>query len=500
MLNYNDVQQLRAKGTSNYDILKMMSRTVPSAAKAISDIDADTATPTETREGLIGRMIDSGVPRSGPSGLPYVNSLGISMAQRKSDTLDEQYQQEEPGFFERIGNRMGGNFEKAGMATEKYRAGEQGFTDSFLQRLAYISRGVAAPVTETIDTVVGGAMEMTGLDQAVGGAVEGLANSKVGQQVAPVIEKGKELYQMAPEPYRNTFEAVAGGVMEGAEIYGAGKVLQAGKQGIQKGAAALAKKTAKDSSDDVVQKLVQPKVTAKVVKETTAKNPELVQKGGLLKSKKTLLPSAEEKALADTARTIPGFGQTDDILTNAQVVHSNLRAESQALRSSLASNNAALPHQEVIASVERRVMEAAADFGDQPGVFKSVIEMARKSAAKNPGDLVGAWDGRILFDDDIISRFGTKVFEKGSARAVAIRAARQAWNDAIEEAAQRAGRSFAPQISRISDHYAILENLASKTGTDTLRAKAANFLRTPIGRYAGYTAVGGAAYGVGQSL
>jgi hypothetical protein len=89
MLNANDVQQLRASKMTNYDILKQMARVVPSAAKAISDIDNDKATPANEREAMIGRMIDANVPKTGASGLPYVHKVSLNAAQKQFDDLEE---------------------------------------------------------------------------------------------------------------------------------------------------------------------------------------------------------------------------------------------------------------------------------------------------------------------------------------------------------------------------------------------------------------------------
>lgn len=238
----------------------------------------------------------------------------------------------------------------------------------------------------------------------------------------------------------------------------------------------------------VSQELVQPKATAKVVQETVEKNPGLIQKGGIL-SKGKILPNQQEIRLAETAKTIPGFGKSPDVIKNAQVVKTSLGSESQSLRTALEASDAALPRKESVSTVAKALDQAASDFGDQPGIFKGMSDIWKTVRAKFPGTTSGEWSARIAFDDELEKRFGVKIFEKGTARAVAARAVRESSNGLIDRYASANGVSFAAQLQRLSHMYDILENLATKAGTETLRSGVQKILNTRTARAA---IVGGA--------
>lgn len=85
MLNYSDVQQLRAQGQTNRQILEMMAPVVPSARNALNAIDADKTTPQWQVETKIGQMLDKQVPKNAPSGLAYLSAVGLNRAQRSFD-------------------------------------------------------------------------------------------------------------------------------------------------------------------------------------------------------------------------------------------------------------------------------------------------------------------------------------------------------------------------------------------------------------------------------
>jgi len=111
MLNYNDVQLLRQRGMNNSDILQTIAKVVPSASKAYSDMQADKNTPQGAKDSIIGKMLDSMTPKNAPSGLPYMNALGISSAQKSHDIINNGYQEasgepEKPGFLSSIGKGL----------------------------------------------------------------------------------------------------------------------------------------------------------------------------------------------------------------------------------------------------------------------------------------------------------------------------------------------------------------------------------------------------------
>lgn len=248
---------------------------------------------------------------------------------------------------------------------------------------------------------------------------------------------------------------------------------------------AAEKQAAKDA---VIQKLVQPAVTKKTVQEAvrTGRGSE----GGLLKSKQTLPPTDAEKKLAETAKTIPDFGKSKSAVKNANIVHTTIGDESKSLRQAMKANDAVIPRKEADAAVSRAVQKAAKEFGDQQGIFESTANVWKQISSKHPGTASGTWQARIEFYKEMRDRFGESVFEKGTARADAVRVVGGTVNDVIDQATAKAGVSFRPQMDRLSQMYDILDNLSSQTGKETLKSGAAKTLKTPLGKAAGAAAAG----------
>jgi hypothetical protein len=233
-------------------------------------------------------------------------------------------------------------------------------------------------------------------------------------------------------------------------------------------------------------------VTDKLVKDVGTKNPELVQEG-LLKT--TLKPDKYQETLATTAKEkVQGFGSTKNPVKNAKLVNKAIAKESDDLLNSLQSNDPALPHQEIGHRVSTKVNEAAMEFGDQPGVFDSTKRMWNRISEKHPGNASGQWKARIEFYKEAESKWGSSIFDKGTARAEAVRAVGQGANETIEAAAQRAGRSFKKEIDTISQLYDVKENLGTKFSA---KGPVKKFLNSPVGRAAAYTTAGTAVGAVG---
>lgn len=401
-------------------------------------------------------------------------------------TPEEEGQEPEPGFFGRMHDRM--YKDAAGgvrQALDDYQTGKQGPLDTTLQVAGNLGRGVLAPATETISTV----SDAVGLTGAIQKGVETVASSPIGQAAAPAVQGAADLYQQAKEAnpqMAKTFESVAGFVGDAAEVYGAGKTLQgikaSGKKAVQ------GTKEFFDSppptvrppqvTDDVVQKLVQPKATKAAIQEAGVKNPELIKKGGLLR-KGELLPDKAELELAKTAKKIPGFGQTDDVVQNANVVHKAKATKSKELLAKLKENDAVLSHKEMNSAINKAIEKIADDFPGEEAQIRRIGQIWKNEATKYPGKASGHWESRIGFDDLVESRYGETIFQKGTARAEAVRAVRQTANEMIDKAAQG---KFKPQIKEIGDMYDIMDNLSTKMGDATLRSQASNFLRSPAGK------------------
>lgn len=247
----------------------------------------------------------------------------------------------------------------------------------------------------------------------------------------------------------------------------------------------------KTQADEKTQQLVMPKVTSKLIKDTGAKSPELVKKGLLSNS---VLPDETEKRLAQTASTIEGFGKSADPLANAQVVRQAIGKESDDLLNAMRSSDPIVPHKEIGSSVRTALKEAGDDFGESQGVFTSMSTIWDKISKKYAGTASGQWQARIDFYQEIESRYGAAIFEKGTARATAAKKVGQAVNEVIDRYAQRTGVSFSDQMGRLSQMYDIMENLATHLDKSSGLMK---LLKTPLVRYGAAAAAGTSLGGLG---
>lgn len=333
-----------------------------------------------------------------------------------------------------------------------------------------LAGGAANALSEPAKPVINSAMQLI---QVIGQNHPEVLNNPIVKPLIGALQSGIQGYQTWAQQHQASAAAVGGAAkmaslplaMQGAEstINSVGK----GMEGLGTAVAKPVKSMLSSQANDVTN-LVQPKVTDKLIKDTLQKNPELVKEGGLLKSGK-VLPSEGEKKLAETAKTIPGFGKTKDVAKNAKAVSTALEDESNSLLEKLKTNDSVdtgfVPHANAHNIVDTAVKKAAEDFGEQEGVFNSTAKMWKETSKQFPETDAGQWEARIAFDKKLTERFGTNIFEKGSARAVAIRTVRNAVNDVIDQASNGVYR---PQINRLSHMYDILENLATKGGKNTV--------------------------------
>ena len=413
----------------------------------------------------------------------------------------------EPGFFGRIAGRIGEAGAGVRESLDNYNQGKQGPLDTVLQSAGHMTSGVLAPATETIKT----ASDMSGLTGALEKGVGAAAQSPVGQMLKPAIQGAADIYGKAKQnnpQQAKTFESVGGAVMDAAEVYGSAQLakgaVKAGKkfgQGVKEfmDTPPQMMDSLVEKQDDAIQALVQPKADKKLIQERLMKNPQALksQKAGMLK-KGAVAPIESEKALADTARTIEGFGQTDDVIENADIVWRAKADDSNKLLQELQANDAALSHKEINSAVNNAIEEVAKDFPGEEAQVRRIGEIWKNSNATNPGKLSGHWSGRIGFDGDVERRFGPAIFEKGTAKAEAVRAVRQTVNDLIDKGAKG---TFKPQLKRISHMYEILENLSTKIGPNALESGASKLLKKPLVKQGlGALGIGAAGYAAAEAL
>jgi hypothetical protein len=499
MMDRQTLDRHRKSGVPNLDILQMLGDNDPNLSTRIqSQILGNPSLEEWEKEKAAEYYLDKKYSKP-PSVTPAARqATSMLKPNRIGDDIVAELAARKgtrgPGLFDRIGQDIHESASQLNEASADFRSGRQDAVSATLQATGAFAGGVgkvlSEPIAPAVDAVVKSIQQNPGL---LGPLIE-----LVSRAIQPVAQKTNELALDHPVAAKN-LRAAAQVVTLPLAMEGANQTLKgitkAGKKATQGVQQFMASDPVPATTPKVIQELVQPKVTSSSLKEATSKTPELVQKGVFGDAK--ILPGEREVRLAETAKTIKGFGQYRDPIKNAQVVKKAIGEESEALKKAFQANDAALPHKQMNAAINQRLKEIAKDFPGEEKVVNRIGELWKRATADAKGTISGHWQGRIGFDGDVESRFGPKIFEKGTARAEAVRAVRQTANDIIDQAAQKAGLSFSPQIKRLSDMFTILENLstkASKAGT------ARKFLQSGAGRTAVGAAAGAAGLGAITSI
>lgn len=238
---------------------------------------------------------------------------------------------------------------------------------------------------------------------------------------------------------------------------------------------------------DMIQKLVQPKRTQKELQALYEKNPELVQQaqGGIVRSSSGPLPTPQERALARELRRLAP--ELDDVTSHVDagpVILRKISEKGAVLDDALQKNPFAIPRKESVAAVTRKIADAADDFGESPGVFQSELRRFQKFRSQYPGTGYGERHALIDYDAEVLERFGSSIHDKATARAQAIRAVREASQEVLEKAAQRAGMSYLPEIHDMHQLYRAHENVTTHITPDVFNSTLKNAAKSPVGKAA----------------
>lgn len=253
--------------------------------------------------------------------------------------------------------------------------------------------------------------------------------------------------------------------------------------------------------DEATQRLVQPKTTERLIQETAQKSPELVQKGGLIRKGK-ILPSAEEKAIAQQVSKVEGVRPRGNIVKNMKAVSDGIEQTADTLTARLESNNAVVSGKELAASLRRAKERDLAAFGNEQTAehaYQGILNIWNKVKSSYDSNLLGLWKARKAFDAELERQFGKRVFDPTMEKPLyaAVRSVRQTINEAVEKGANGAGTTFLPEIRHMSSLYDALENMSTKVGKDTLNSGVGKALNTRLGKITTSAAVGGAAAALG---
>lgn len=250
-----------------------------------------------------------------------------------------------------------------------------------------------------------------------------------------------------------------------------------------------------------VTKMVQPKATEKLIQETAQTNPELVQKGSFFK-KGGLLPTGQEKQIAQEVAQVPGVNPRKDIIHNMKAVDDGIESVAETVGQRLKGNDAIFPTKELSSALNKAKAKDMRAFGNEQtaeNAYQGILNVWTDVKSRFGNNLSGLWKARKAFDQELQRQFGKKVFDPTMEKPIhaAVRSVRQTVNQFVETRANQAGTSFLPEIHQMSQLYQALENMATKTGAKTLESGFTKAIKTPVGRVAASAALGGAAAGLG---
>lgn len=231
------------------------------------------APPGTTPGGVIQALRDNGVQMEGD---PMASGKGAF----------ESIKDAGMGYLERIGGRVTQAKDNIVSSLDDYNAGKQGFVDTTLQTAGNIFSGVLSPATEASSTIVGGALNATGLDKPLAAGVQAVAASPVGQAASGIYQKAK---QAAPQQLK-TFESVGKAVIDAADVYGSAAAIEGTAKVAKAGFGEL-----KDSLKAGLKESFPGKDFDTVVAEGVAKGIK-PQFRGAMKSSAASLPEYNQKA------------------------------------------------------------------------------------------------------------------------------------------------------------------------------------------------------------
>lgn len=117
---------------------------------------------------------------------------------------------------------------------DDYNAGEISSGQAVVRGAAEIGSGILSPALEASSTVIGGAMRATGLDQGIRNVAQEVAQSDVGQTVAPYVNKAAQTFQDSPKSsWMRDAAAVGKFGIDALDFYGSGQALKLGTQGLK---------------------------------------------------------------------------------------------------------------------------------------------------------------------------------------------------------------------------------------------------------------------------
>lgn len=560
MFTKSDIESLRANGTSDRDILQMTARVIPSASKALRDIDADKTTPDMRKTQIMKEMIDRNAKTTGPSMLPYVSAITVNSATKKHDTLQSTYQKQEQEYMKvsdptrfstqhlqsAIGKpenidealtsgikggvvgsvQAGYNMVKTGVDLVKHlpstlvgaAAIPAGAAEETLARIfdPFLSDAHKAPDTWERQQFMS-LMKSTGIADIIHSVTSGNADQAItGADTALnfAFQHPFETAALAEGGVRGVNKVTGKDITTPSQL---GKVITDKVTSIPskaKGAVNALRPANTVDPDAGFQRAVQPKLTTADTKKLLESDPRAVQQGmnkaGVLKKSPGADFTPEDASLGKVAKTIEGYKPVKpdkpmtmkEAVDNSVAVHEAIAKDAKALKAEMIrKGDGAIPRAETTSRITSRLEGIKKYFKGDEAKIDSVQTLAKEIAEGHKGTWSGQWDARIEFYRQAQLKWGKNIFDKGNVVSQAVDTVGAEWNSVIHDAAVKAGVDFTPQMQRLSSMYDIKSNLATHVTNDVYNSAMTNVLKNnPAVRVATKAAASTAGMSMGLEL
>ena len=398
---------------------------------------------------------------------------------KKMDTREIPW--EEEGAFQNVHNVLEDRSGKMAEAMRKGVTGEITLPESALQTVGH----GAAAVPEVVFGAVKGISKTPlhildritlGFPKAIAGYLgKTVLNDPNVQDLLSAAQAGFEKYREFKEKYPR----VAADLEAGANIASLGlsawpgvKIAEKTLPTIRgvlpetKGILPALKGTLRGSTreaPDIIERIVQPIRSTKELQALYEKSPSLFPTGRKIIGKTAPALTDSEKALADYLRnSVPELSMITKPLEAGPVLIKRIQTIGATLDKSIEESKAILSIKESVGKMRSGVSAARESFGESAGIFKAEMERFAKWRGKFPGTLKGEREALKAYDKDTAFRFGKSIYEKGTARAEAVRAVRETSHGTLSSAAARVGIDTTSSIGEMRQLYQVLESLSTQ--------------------------------------
>lgn len=413
------------------------------------------------------------VPEADPTGLPE----GFVIDQPAQPAPPTQ--QEEPGFFSRIGERLAGRAETFREITAEPAESTLESLGKGVQVLGNVAAGAAVDVVgETVMT--GFDLLSQGLSAITPDAIEDPIISRVGDAFESLA--GTDAAQSAMKAAAQGIEAYQAWAIENAEV---AKIASAlgnialvaapikGKPAIRLGPPAptavgrVARAATEAGNAQVASRrraflneLVRPLPTKKS-REAAAL---LTTEGKGLFGTRTVAPSPRESSMAQALENIQAVKPSNTVQQNLTAIQKAIETEAGLLATTLKASPVRINRADTFAKIEAVMTRLKSDpllVGDAATTAKRTIAKAQSLLASNPNTPAGILKTRREFDA-WVRKIRPKAFDPVSDNAVsaAVRETRQTLNNIISSNAPSA--RVKESLLAQSNMFRASENLAQK--------------------------------------